>query len=110
MERKKRSKVWLYFTKRDEYAAVCNQCKTVISCKGANTSNMQKHLSTKHGVKLQECHVFDRLQTGATATAAASVAERRTSSSGQNDGNVHIKYPALARCCFINASSIHSLL
>ena len=49
MERRKRSKVWLHFTKRDENAAVCNQCNAAISCKGANTSNMLKHLSTRGG-------------------------------------------------------------
>ena len=49
MERRKRSKVWLHFTKRNANAAVCNQCNAAISCKGANTSNMLKHLSTRGG-------------------------------------------------------------
>ena len=65
MERRKRSEVWLHFTKQDENSAVCNQCNAVISCKGANTSNMLKHLSPQHGIKYQECHVPDRLRTSA---------------------------------------------
>lgn len=28
--------------------------------KDGNTSNMLKHLSTQHGLKLQECHVLDK--------------------------------------------------
>ena len=55
---RKQSQVWLHFTKRNDNSAVCNQCNAIISCKGTNTSNMLKHLSTKHGIKSQECHVF----------------------------------------------------
>ncbi|XP_073728045.1 E3 SUMO-protein ligase ZBED1-like [Misgurnus anguillicaudatus] len=75
MERKKRSKAWLYFTKRDENHAVCNNCKAVISCKGANTSNMLKHMLT-HGTKLQECRVFDPLRTTAQASSTVTSIEK----------------------------------
>ena len=74
--------------KCDENAAVCNQCNAVISCKGANTSNMLKLLSTQHGIKYQERHVFRSLRKCHTS--------------------VDIKYPALAHCCLATASSICS--
>ena len=45
-------------------ATRCNACKKIISSKGGN-SNMQKHLSTQHAITLQECHVFDVLQSDA---------------------------------------------
>ena len=73
----------------------------VISCKGANTSNMLKHLSSQHGIKYQECHVFDHLRT------SANVAAGQTSSTGTyvDDGNVDIKYPALAHCHLATATA-----
>ncbi|CAL8322512.1 unnamed protein product [Gadus morhua 'NCC'] len=86
---RKRSQVWFHFTKRKENSAVCNQCNAIISCKGANTSNMLKHLSTKHGIKSQECHVFKSLHTSQTSSTMSSV----------DNGNVHITYPALAAHC-----------
>lgn len=68
--RQRRSKVWLYFTRKDDHRATCNACKTSISSKGGNTTNMQKHLSTQHAITLQECHVFDALRTEANSSAA----------------------------------------
>lgn len=55
---KKRSKTWLHFN-----SAACNVCKMMISTEGGNTSNMQKHLSTQHEFKFQECYVVDTLCT-----------------------------------------------
>ncbi|KAJ7990589.1 hypothetical protein DPEC_G00301970, partial [Dallia pectoralis] len=55
----KRSKVWLYFTRKDANAVICNSCKSLISAKGGTTSNMQKHLATQHAIRLQDCRVFD---------------------------------------------------
>ena len=87
MKRRKRSIAWLHFTKQDAISAVCNQCNAVISCKGAVTSNMLKHLSTQHGIKYQGRHVYDRLRT------RANVAAGQTSSTGTSDadGTVNIK-------------------
>ena len=87
MKRRRRSKAWLHFTRQDEISAVCNQCSAVISCKGAVTSNMLKHLSTQHGIKYQECHALHRLHT------SAYVAAGQTSSTGTpiDNGNVDIK-------------------
>lgn len=54
---------------------MCNQCNAVILCKDANTSNMQKHLSTQHGIKYQECRVFNCLCTSAkTGQMSSTVA------------------------------------
>src|SRR4029434_8181001 len=61
--RQRCSKVWLYFTQKDDHRATCNACKTSLSSKGRNTTNMQKHLSTQHAITLQKCHVFDALRS-----------------------------------------------
>ena len=92
MERRRRSKAWLHFTSKDENSAVYNQCNAVKSCKGANTSNMPKHLSTPHGIKYQECHVFDRLHT------TANIAAGQSSSTGTSadNGNVEIKIKTMS--------------
>src|SRR4029434_10914112 len=63
VSRQRRSKVWLYFTRKDDHRATCNACKKSISSKGGNTNNMQKHLSTQHAITLQACHVFDALRS-----------------------------------------------
>src|SRR4029434_1291557 len=58
--RQRRSKVWLYFTRKDDHRATCNACQTSISSKGGKTTIMQKHLSILHAITLQECRVFER--------------------------------------------------
>src|SRR4029434_9854425 len=58
--RQRRSKVWLYFTRKDDHRATCNACKTSISSKGGNTTIKPKHLSIQHAITLQECRVFER--------------------------------------------------
>ena len=45
--RQKCSKVWLYFTWKDDNMVTCNTCKVSISSKGGTTSSMQKHLGTQ---------------------------------------------------------------
>ena len=69
--RQKRSKVWLYFTRQNDNNATCNACKKSISSKGGNTTNMKKHLNTQHGLKLQECHVFDACSSAANVSASS---------------------------------------
>lgn len=72
MELRNRPRAWLHFGKKGgENTAVCDQGNTVISCGGANTSNMQKLLSTQHGIKLQEC-VRPGPANVATVAAASS--------------------------------------
>ena len=56
--------------KNDTYAT-CNLCKKSISSKGGNTTNMNKHLNTQHGIKLQECHVFDACSSSANVGASS---------------------------------------
>ncbi|KAJ8010116.1 hypothetical protein DPEC_G00071650 [Dallia pectoralis] len=75
----KRSKVWLYFTRKDANAVICNSCKSLISAMGGTTSNMQKHLATQHAIRLQDCRVFDSLLLSDTTTTSES------SSSGANE-------------------------
>lgn len=57
--RKKWSKAWLHFTKKDDNSASNNMCKMIMSDKGGNTSIILKHLSTQHRLKFEECHIFD---------------------------------------------------
>ncbi|KAJ8000088.1 hypothetical protein DPEC_G00201220, partial [Dallia pectoralis] len=66
----KRSKVWLYFTRKDAHAVICNICKSLISAMGGTTSNMQKHLATQHANRLQDCRVFDSLLLSDTTTTS----------------------------------------
>ncbi|CAL8258573.1 unnamed protein product [Arctogadus glacialis] len=70
---RRRSKVWLNFTKINDKSARCNICKTIISCKGGCTTNMIKHLRG-HGVQITECPVFDALRrpSSTASTSAAS--------------------------------------
>src|SRR4029434_6014399 len=57
--RQRRSKVWLYFTRKDDHRATCNACKTSLSSKGRKTTITPKHLSILHAITLQECRVFE---------------------------------------------------
>lgn len=47
MERK-RSKLWNFFSEEADNKAKCDLCKSVYSVKGGSTTNLQKHMSTKH--------------------------------------------------------------
>src|SRR4029434_7363291 len=58
--RQRRSKVWLYFTQKDDHRATCSACKTSLSSKGAKTTITPKHLSILHAITLQACRVFER--------------------------------------------------
>ncbi|CAL8310294.1 unnamed protein product [Boreogadus saida] len=70
---RRRSKVWLSFTKINDKSARCNICKTMISCKGGCTTNMIKHLRG-HGVQITECPVFDTLRRPSTSSTASTSA------------------------------------
>src|SRR4029434_1971047 len=58
--RQKRSKVWLYFTQKDDHRATCNACKTSLSPKGGKTTITPKHLSILHAITVQACHAYER--------------------------------------------------
>ncbi|XP_072563755.1 uncharacterized protein [Paramormyrops kingsleyae] len=66
MPKTKRSKMWLYFTRKDSDTVACSKCFTAVECKGGNTSNLMKHLRV-HGINLkaERCTVFDSLRTTA---------------------------------------------
>lgn len=72
-ERKKESKVWLHFRKKDDNSGSCKVCKMIISCWGENTSNMLKPFSLQHVLKLQGCQVFDTLRATSTQQISTSV-------------------------------------
>ncbi|XP_059053511.1 uncharacterized protein LOC131847853 isoform X2 [Achroia grisella] len=50
LETRRRSWVWKYFTKMkdDNTMYQCNLCNIVLSIKGCNTNNMNRHVRTKH--------------------------------------------------------------
>ena len=60
MERKKCSKAWLHFTRKDDETAICNHCQALLSVKGGSPTNMLKHVQAVHNLKVREaCRVFD---------------------------------------------------
>ncbi|KAM3967106.1 uncharacterized protein ACR2FA_011955 [Aphomia sociella] len=48
LETRRRSWVWKYFTKMNNTMYKCNLCNIVLSIKGCNTNNMNRHIKTKH--------------------------------------------------------------
>ncbi len=79
--RQKRSKVWLYFTRKDTNAVICNSCKSLMSAKGGTTSNMQKHLahtSTQFICRTVACliHYYLATQQQQVSQAAAELTRR----------------------------------
>src|SRR4029434_7199895 len=60
------ARVWLYFTQKDDHRATCNACKTSLSSKRGKTTITPKHLSIRHAITLQECHVFERYRVTIT--------------------------------------------
>ncbi|KAG6441711.1 hypothetical protein O3G_MSEX001999 [Manduca sexta] len=53
-EARKRSWVWKYFDKLSNIIYRCNLCHVVLSIKGCNTNNMNRHVRTRHP------HVFKK--------------------------------------------------
>lgn len=50
---KRRGGVWKYFTANSKQKAKCKLCSTVISFKGGSTTNLLRHMKSKHvGVKV----------------------------------------------------------
>ncbi|KAG8237031.1 hypothetical protein J437_LFUL016844 [Ladona fulva] len=64
-----KSAVWLYFTAVSADEAKCDICKVTLSCKGGTTSNLRKHLNSKHPTVIIE----DRINVSATSAASSSV-------------------------------------
>ena len=52
-KRRKRSKVWSFFSKNDAMTASCNLCGKDIKCKSGSTTNLHSHLQRKHGVEAE---------------------------------------------------------
>ncbi|KAK0131561.1 Zinc finger BED domain-containing protein 1 [Merluccius polli] len=69
MDVRRRSKVWLHFTKQNGTSARCTICNKIVSCTGGCTSNMMKHLRG-HKIEINVCPVFDMLRR--TSSAASS--------------------------------------
>ncbi|XP_030263766.1 zinc finger BED domain-containing protein 1-like [Sparus aurata] len=69
---RRRSKVWLHFSKKTKISAKCNACDRIVSCIGWCTTNMKKHLSRVHGVEINVCPVFDALRRPSTAASSSS--------------------------------------
>ncbi|CAK1579127.1 unnamed protein product [Parnassius mnemosyne] len=47
-ENRRRSWVWKYFNKLSNIIYRCNLCSVVLSIKGCNTNNMNRHVRTRH--------------------------------------------------------------
>lgn len=104
MADRKRSEVWLSFTRKDSDTAKCNTCSREISCKGGSTSNMMKHL-LQHGVNVKECTVFDVLRSPSpsnnrapdTANDAITANSSNVSPSGTKHRWVDIRFSYLRK-------------
>ncbi|KAJ0177662.1 hypothetical protein K1T71_006535 [Dendrolimus kikuchii] len=51
VESRKRSWVWKYFVKLSSILYRCNLCNVLLSIKGCNTNNMNRHIRTRHPVE-----------------------------------------------------------
>ncbi|KAJ4926347.1 hypothetical protein JOQ06_008525 [Pogonophryne albipinna] len=74
MSTRKRSDIWMHFVGVNQAQARCQYCKNLISVHGGSTSNMRRHLKTKHPTAL----LADTQQT-TTGTAATTSATASTS-------------------------------
>ena len=72
MDVRRRSKVWLNFTKQNGTSARCTICDKIVSCTGGCTSNMIKHLRGNQ-IEINVCPVFDVLRTSSTASSSGSL-------------------------------------
>lgn len=61
------------WTKRPEHCCVSSAHCCVLSRRRENISHMQKHLSSWHGIKIQECGVINSLRAGAAYVATATL-------------------------------------
>ncbi|CAG9840667.1 unnamed protein product [Diabrotica balteata] len=66
-ESQKRSDIWNYFTLQSKDRAECNHCGSLYSYKGGTTSNLKKHLASKHPTII--------LKTNKTSSQAISLSE-----------------------------------
>jgi len=67
VNKKKRSEVWNYFTKDENYKetkkAKCNHCGISYTCTDGSTSNLNKHIKNSHSGKIQEVSIKDIFDT-----------------------------------------------
>lgn len=61
MERRRKSLIWTTFTELEGSKAKCGLCSTIISFSGGATSNLSRHLRTKHpGAQFARQPVMER--------------------------------------------------
>lgn len=53
---------------------------------------MRTHLSTRHGIKFQECGAFHSLRASVGGNAADAVAAASSGVISGHDGNTHVRY------------------
>lgn len=84
MSARKRSDIWMHFDAVTPSQARCHGCKTTISSHGGSTSNMRRHLKTKHPTVLlperPEAAAADMTPETATTSASTSTDPGSTSS------------------------------
>ena len=61
-KRTKRSKAWLHYRAKDD-GAICNHCQTFVAAKGGTTSNLFRHLLVGHGMDLNPCTIFKKMDS-----------------------------------------------
>ncbi|KAJ4940762.1 hypothetical protein JOQ06_027054 [Pogonophryne albipinna] len=81
MSTRKRSDIWMHFVGVNQAQARCQYCKNLISVHGGSTSNMRRHLKTKHPTAL----LADTQQT-TTGTAEAAATTSATASTSTDSG------------------------
>ncbi|KAJ4922008.1 hypothetical protein JOQ06_004027, partial [Pogonophryne albipinna] len=81
MSTRKISDIWMHFVGVNQAQARCQYCKNLISVHGGSTSNMRRHLKTKHPTAL----LADTQQT-TTGTAEAAATTSATASTSTDSG------------------------
>lgn len=69
-EKTKRSVIWLHFSVISPGCAKCNLCGSKYSYKGGSTSNLKKHLESRHHTFLQK-NVLPVAASTSTSTSTA---------------------------------------
>ena len=93
---RRRSKVWLHFSKTNDTNAQCITCKRIISCKGGCTTNMIKHFRG-HGVT--ECPVFDALHRPSSVPSSSDASSSDSNPQPTAEDTPTRRRPLSADCC-----------
>ena len=73
MAERKRSEVWLNFTRLDVDNARYQKCNESLTFKGGNTSSLSKHLAKVHPIQTEKFTVFDCLSSSSVAPSTSNV-------------------------------------